>query len=262
MPNEAPNSTTRVACVARETGRYMCLSIDGETSRMKLRPVSLLNTKYGSTPTPCRQSPRAARCSRSSCRATAGSCKLLPSTPLPVTVSSSAGPNARSAPVRRRRPRGPGRPRLDRLHRRLHQPQCGRDDFGRLGLAEHPPFAPAGRPRPDLPDLVGARLHLPVPAFGDVVHLAPVARLDPHQPLVLQLLQGGIDGAGAGLVGAVEAGLQPVHQLITVIGLLVEQGQQRQPQLTVPEEPPGWPAACRPESPPRAPHTRKLYRTI
>ncbi|OLB77049.1 MAG: hypothetical protein AUI14_16995 [Actinobacteria bacterium 13_2_20CM_2_71_6] len=50
----------------RETGIYMALSLAGETSFMKLRPVSLLNTKYGSTPSAGRQSPRAARCNASS----------------------------------------------------------------------------------------------------------------------------------------------------------------------------------------------------
>src|SRR6185312_17050392 len=76
--------------------------------------------------------------------------------------------------------------------------------------------------------LVGvARLDLRETLDGEAVGLAPVDLLRGDQALVLELLQRGVDRAGAGAPGAFAALLDLLHDLVAVAGLLGEQQQCR-----------------------------------
>ena len=57
-----------------------------------------------------------------------------------------------------------------------------------------------------------------------------------HEPLVLELLELGVDGARAGAVCAAGALFQILHQLLTVLGPLLQQREQRESDLPSLEE--------------------------
>src|SRR5215218_163594 len=75
--------------------------------------------------------------------------------------------------------------------------------------------------------LVAVRLHVGAALVGQLERLTALAGRDADEPLVLELLQRRVDGAGARPPDAVGALFDLLHQLVAVARLLVEQHEQR-----------------------------------
>jgi len=96
------------------------------------------------------------------------------------------------------------------------------------GVAPRPRRAGAGGGAdrlPGLADLGGVFGHVGLAAGGEGEDAAAGLLLGADQPLVLELLERGVDGAGAGPPDAAAALLQLLHDLVAVARLLGEQGQ-------------------------------------
>src|SRR5262249_47344178 len=76
---------------------------------------------------------------------------------------------------------------------------------------------------------------------GQPERLAPVDLLRAHEALVLQLLERGVDRAGAGAPNAFAALLDLLHDLVAVARLLGEQQQRRGTNVPAPRLAPATP---------------------
>ncbi len=87
-----------------------------------------------------------------------------------------------------------------------------------------------------LGDLAGPGGQLGAARVGDLVDLAPAGGRVPHLTLGLHPRQARVDRAGAGRVVPVEPVLQQADQLVAVLGAVVEQLEQVEPQPPVAED--------------------------
>src|SRR5215203_828857 len=87
---------------------------------------------------------------------------------------------------------------------------------------------------PGRAQLVGVPLDVAAAVVCQLVLLAALAGCDPHEPLVLELLQRGVDRARARTPDAVGALLDLLHQLVAVAWLLGEQHEQRRADVAAP----------------------------
>src|SRR5262249_4626018 len=112
---------------------------------------------------------------------------------------------------------------------------------------------------------LGVLLDVAAPLVGEAER-APAGRLlGLDQPLVGELLQGGVDRAGTGPPGAAAALLDLGHDLVAVARALAQQGQDRRAHVASPGLGPGrrlgWPGpAPRPARPPRPAEAARLAR--
>src|SRR5450432_3766139 len=123
----------------------------------------------------------------------------------------------------------------------FHQPRDGLQHAHRFGAKALAPVFPTLGPLPDAAHVIRGLGQFAKPGLGDAVNLFAGLLIGLDQFLVFQLLQGGIDAAGAGFVEPSGALGHFLHQLIAVLGTLAEQGEDGQPYFAGLEEPAGLP---------------------